>query len=219
MTTLAKIRTQFAAYNPATTEQSEIKAVLAVYINTEPEISDSECLDGLRDDLPTSLLYSRKAFSGATILHHLLRNYLQLKRVIYSQSTESNRITFGLVDMLYDSQSDRTAALTLLRNAASTSVDAKSPNVGDGNATSHSEPASKIAHSMATRFKIEQKFTGKLGEDLTEYISNYMDAANDYNLTNQQKWILCIICLMEKRRGSIVKKFCPLVQTSLKLLQ
>jgi hypothetical protein len=89
--------------------------------------------------------------------------------------------------MLYNSQSDRTAALTLLRNAASTSVDATSPNVGDGNATSHSEPASKIAHSMATRFKIEQKFTGKLGEDLTEYISNYMDAANDYNLTNQQK--------------------------------
>jgi hypothetical protein len=89
--------------------------------------------------------------------------------------------------MLYNSQSDRTAARTLLRNAASTSVDATSPNVGDGNATSNSEPASKIAHSMATRFKIEQKFTGKLGEDLTEYISNYMDATNDYNLTNQQK--------------------------------
>jgi hypothetical protein len=39
---------------------------------------------------------------------------------------------------------------------------------------------------MATRFKIEQKFTGKLGEDLTEYVSNYMDAAKDYDLTNKK---------------------------------
>jgi hypothetical protein len=38
---------------------------------------------------------------------------------------------------------------------------------------------------MDTRFKIEQKFTEKLGEDLTEYVSNYMDAAKDYDLTNQ----------------------------------
>jgi hypothetical protein len=40
---------------------------------------------------------------------------------------------------------------------------------------------------MATRFKTEQKFTGKLGEDLTEHINNFMDAASDYNLTPQQK--------------------------------
>jgi hypothetical protein len=33
------------------------------------------------------------------------------------------------------------------------------------------------------RFKIEQKFTGKIGEDLTESISNYIDAANDYSIS------------------------------------
>jgi hypothetical protein len=38
-----------------------------------------------------------------------------------------------------------------------------------------------------TRFKAEQKFTGKFGEDLAEYISNYMDAANDYNLSTKQR--------------------------------
>jgi hypothetical protein len=40
---------------------------------------------------------------------------------------------------------------------------------------------------MAIRFKAGQKFTGKLGEDLTEHIKNYMDAASDYNLSPQQK--------------------------------
>ena len=29
---------------------------------------------------------------------------------------------------------------------------------------------------------------GKLGEDLTEYIWNYMDAETDYNLTDRQKF-------------------------------
>ena len=51
MATLASIRTQFAVYKPTTSEQSEIKAVLAVYINAEPQIPHSECLDGLREDL------------------------------------------------------------------------------------------------------------------------------------------------------------------------
>jgi hypothetical protein len=60
-------------------KQAEIKAVLAVYINADPQYPDNECISGLREDLPPSLLYSGKAVSGATILHRLLRNYLQLK--------------------------------------------------------------------------------------------------------------------------------------------
>jgi hypothetical protein len=40
MTTLASIRTQIAAFNPTTSEKSEIKAVIAVYINAEPQIYD-----------------------------------------------------------------------------------------------------------------------------------------------------------------------------------
>jgi hypothetical protein len=47
-----------------------------------------------------------------------------------------------------------------------------------------SEPVSRIAHSMATYYKIEPKFTGKLGDDLTEHINNFMDAASDYTPTN-----------------------------------
>jgi hypothetical protein len=74
-------------------EQTEIKAVLAVYINADPQYPENECINGLSDDLPPSLLYVEKAVSGATILHRLLRNYLQLKGLVYAQSTESNRIT------------------------------------------------------------------------------------------------------------------------------
>jgi hypothetical protein len=84
-------------------EQTEIKAVLTVYVNAEPQIPDDECISGLREDLPPFLVYSGKAVSGATILLRLLRNYLQLKGLIYTQSTESSRITYGLITMLYES--------------------------------------------------------------------------------------------------------------------
>jgi hypothetical protein len=170
MSSLATIQTQFDAYDPATMEQTEIKAVLEVHINANPQYPGNECISGLREDLQPSLLYSRKAVSGATILHRLLRNYLQLKGLVYTQSTESTRITYGLITMLYESQSDCDTALTLLRNAQPSTSDA----VSTGNAVNNdtqaysSEPSTKISYSMATRFKAEKTFIGKLEEDLTD---------------------------------------------------
>jgi hypothetical protein len=119
-----------------------------------------------------------------------------------------------LVDISNNSQSDRAAALTFLRNAAITYVDATFANVGDGPATSHYKPAGKIAHSMATRFKIEHKFTGNLGEDLTEYISNFMDAADDYNLTNKQNMDFAHLLHDGEAKRFYREKICPLVRTS-----
>ena len=45
----------------------------------------------------------------------------------------------------------------------------------------------RAAHNMALRFKNQDKFTGKLGEDLTEHINSYIDAAQDYNLDQTNK--------------------------------
>jgi hypothetical protein len=67
MSSLACIRSQLTAYYPATVAKTEIKAVLTVYVNAEPQIPDDECISGLREDLPLSLLNSGKAVSGATI--------------------------------------------------------------------------------------------------------------------------------------------------------
>ena len=45
----------------------------------------------------------------------------------------------------------------------------------------------RAAHNMALRVKNQDTFTGKLGEDLTEHINNYIDAAQDYNLDQTNK--------------------------------
>ena len=45
----------------------------------------------------------------------------------------------------------------------------------------------RTAHNMALLFKNQDKLTGKLGEDLTEHINNYNDAAQDYSLDQTNK--------------------------------
>jgi hypothetical protein len=113
----------------------------------------------------------------------------------------------GIITMLYESQSDCDTALSLLRNTQSSTSDAVSSGSAVNNITSaySSEPSSKIAHSMATRFKGDQKFTGKLGEYLTEYVRNYMDAANDYKLSAKQK-LDYIMYLTGKQKGFIARR-------------
>jgi hypothetical protein len=44
MSSLATVQTQFASYDSATVEQTVIKAVLAVYINADPQYPDNECI-------------------------------------------------------------------------------------------------------------------------------------------------------------------------------
>ena len=58
-----------------------------------------------------------------------------------------------------------------------------SPSVNHSNQsrqpTSHLSMDSKIAHYIASRFKREERFSGKIGEDINEVIDNYCDATDD----------------------------------------
>ena len=45
----------------------------------------------------------------------------------------------------------------------------------------------RIAYSIALRFRSDDKFSGKLGEDLSEAINLYLDAANDYELNHEHR--------------------------------
>lgn len=47
-----------------------------------------------------------------------------------------------------------------------------------------------MAHNIASGLYLEESFKGKLGEDINEYIGNYIDACSDYGLSPTQKLIL-----------------------------
>ena len=42
-------------------------------------------------------------------------------------------------------------------------------------------------HNISQRFKKEDRFTGKIGEDINEYFENYELAAEDYSVSSTQK--------------------------------
>jgi hypothetical protein len=129
MSTLAAVREQLAAYEPATISQIGIKSALEIFVNAEPQLEDSECISGLREDLPPSILYSAEALQGPAMLHRLLRLYLQLKAAVYTQHPDSNRITFGLPSMLYHKAKDCDAAFKSLQSHTTSSSQSSSRQV------------------------------------------------------------------------------------------
>jgi hypothetical protein len=194
MSSLASIRSQLAAYEPATDVQIGIKSAMRMFINAEPQLSNAECVSGLLEDLPPTVLYSPDALQGPATLHRLLRQYLHLKEVIYIQHPDNNRIIYGLPSMIYNNETDLELALNYLRNQTTTSNQSSNSRIsleeGIQNTLSIGETsAGCMAHNMATRFKlVDDKFSGKLDENLTEYLNSYLDASNDYGLTYQQQF-------------------------------
>lgn len=55
------------------------------------------------------------------------------------------------------------------------------------NSYENHDSESKLAHNISQRFKNEDRFTGKLGENIEEYLGNYEVACEDYNLSETQK--------------------------------
>jgi hypothetical protein len=116
MSSLASIRSQLAAYEPITNVKIGIKSAMGMFINAEPQLSNAECISGLLEDLPPTVLYSPDALKGPATLHRLLRQYLHLKEVIYIQHLDNIRIIYGLLSMIYNNETDRELALNSLRN-------------------------------------------------------------------------------------------------------
>jgi hypothetical protein len=110
-----------------------------------------------------------------------------------NQST--NSVVWGLVKTLYgDDQNACSMAYNSLRRASETAAGGP---VADGTASNSNmstatltttESTTRLAHNISIRFqKPENKFDGSLGQDYSEFISNYIDTANDYNRDDGQR--------------------------------
>ena len=188
MVTLDVIRATLNGYRPSSSSQAGVKAALATIISQDPQPSDEDCINTLRDDLPPEVLYSSELLKGPTTLFRILSDYLMVKRLQYTPHPRSNRSAYGLVDMFFVDVPDCIIANANLSACHSSST---SSSVNHSNQssqpTSHLSMDSQIAHNIASRFKREERYSGKIGEDINEVIDNYCDAADDYNLNEDQK--------------------------------
>lgn len=182
---LRALQNQLNTFNPVSNAQKEIKAVLEVYFNAEPQRPNQACIEDLKQDLTVELLYCEENIKGPILLFRLLRDYLVLKGLRYQEDPENRRIMYGLIESFLDSDTDKAYARQRLASKNSNTTAASATDVPYTRMPEHHDDR-KIAHNMAVRFKKDDKFSGKIGEDVNEYIFNYKEAAIDYELSTDQ---------------------------------
>ena len=110
MATLNGIRDALNAYDPRSMIQYDVKATLGIHVLAEPQPESDVCIGNLREDLPPEVLYSKEMLRGPTVLYRLIRDYLVVKGLTYTPHLTTNRISHGLVNMIYVDNSDRILA-------------------------------------------------------------------------------------------------------------
>lgn len=186
------IRNSLQDYHPVSQQLAEFKAALEFYVNRDPQLSNKECIEGLQEDLPVELLYSEDVIRAPTILFRLLRDYIVLKGFEYTQHPANNRIIYGIAFSFFDNGDDSDFALQRLasiRGGAPNAAQVAPPvlHAPVANLAREQEDERRLAHNISQRFKKDDKFTGKLGENLQDFLNNYEEACIDYSFTPEQK--------------------------------
>ena len=146
------------------TVQVQYKAALSLFIESEPQLSKEDCIDRLREDLSVEVLYSIDALKGPTTLYRIIRVYLSLNGVPYKQHPGSTKIAFGLVNIFFIDEEDRTYAFVnfaRLRGppAGTQTLSSALPQtitVGTSHTSANNDK--RHAHNMASRFKSGDRF-------------------------------------------------------------
>ena len=153
-------------------------------------------MERLREDLPVETLYSFEVLKGTTFVFRIIRDFLRAEVVEYNRHPATDRISWGLVKLLYPETEDIDFTYERLvqhKKSSRASMPTNKEIERQAGPPVHSyslgrrDSEARAAHNMALRFKNQDKFAGKLGEDLPEHINNYIDAAQDYNLDQTNK--------------------------------
>jgi hypothetical protein len=194
--TIEAMKNRIQQHKPISSEAKSVKATLQTYLNEAEQSEFEEIRSMLCDHMPPEVLYSLPILQEPHVMHNVLGPYLVSKGGQYNPHPSTNRVVWGTVQLLYGNDqeaSDRAyAALTRASDIATGSsnitvvITSDTPSAIPRN--NPAESTTKIAHNMSMRFqKSESKFDGTLGQDYSEYISNYLDTAGDYNLNEPQK--------------------------------
>jgi hypothetical protein len=91
---LATIRRELHQYKPSNAEQAAIKDAIGITINNDPQDTEQEYVDAIVEVLPVDILYDQTILSGPPVLFRVIRNYLQLKGLVYQQHQEQVAIAW-----------------------------------------------------------------------------------------------------------------------------
>jgi len=195
--TLQQIQTMLSEYDPPSFPQKDIKATMALTIMKEPQWPDEVAVQALREDISAEVLYSDEMLRGPTTLFRILRDYLRHYGLEYSQGPGSNRISNGLVNMFLVFDEDKQFAfgqLSKFHLRANPSGESSHSQPGQSHSSGATHESSgaegnerKLAQSLSSLFRREDRFSGKVGEDINEFINSYSEACLDFEMNATQK--------------------------------
>ena len=191
MPTLDNLRSQIVAYEPVSFAHKEFKAAVAAIMNSDPQPSNEECIQRVREEIPVECMFSRMNLTGPTTIYRILRDYLVLNGFQYSAhpQTSHRAISMGIAHSLLEYDEDKNVAYQNWATRVGHPDNSHTTN-NDGNHQGRNQNGMEerhIAHNLSNRFRKDDKFTGKLGEDIDEFIANYDDAVSDFALSGIQQ--------------------------------
>lgn len=72
-----------------------IKSRLRCYFDADPQHSDQETIENIREYFPPEVHFIKEALSEAHGLNQIIRYYITMKYLVYVHHTESNRIALA----------------------------------------------------------------------------------------------------------------------------
>lgn len=111
-----------------------------------------------------------------------------MKGVSYKQHANTNRIYYGFTEtFLTDDQDKSTAYETCDTHRLRTSVHSTAPNAPIHVSIAPTHQARNTLPNLLRIFREEERYTGRLGEEINEFFQNYTDTCRDLEYTISQK--------------------------------
>lgn len=107
MVTLNTVRNSLAAYTPSSKALLDVKTAISVYVDADPQLSNEEVINRVREDLPVESLYETNVIQGPSTLFRTVRDYLSFKGLHYEQHPDNNQVARGSPRMLYTTSQER----------------------------------------------------------------------------------------------------------------
>lgn len=149
-----------------------------------PALSHADILAALRQDITPINLYSRDSLKGTHTIHRILRNLLSLLGEPYVQHESTNRIAWGLVTQLFNSDDDQAECYSLLRSSQSS----RSSETSHGNISSTGD-AAKVTQAISSKFRNEKdKFEGRLEDSYDDVLATYSELCRDLGISTDMKF-------------------------------
>lgn len=163
--------------------------LLVLATQDDPALTHAQILVAIREDVTPDVLYNHEALQGPHTIHRIMRNVLSVLGVPYHQHPNTNRVAWGLVNQLFESEEDRNECYRLLGPIVGGAVPVNVIPGGQGGNNYHVGDAAKVTQAITSKFRLpKDKFGGKLGESFDDVIASYVELSIDLEINDQKKF-------------------------------